>query len=96
MLNNYYVQNIILKNEAKKMINMQCLPVLIRVSIAVKEHHDQSNFYKGKHLIVMAYSFRSSIHHDHGEKHSCMEAVMVLEKELGVLPHLSTGIGSKM
>ena len=25
--------------------------VLVRVSIAVKRHHDQGNFYKGQHLI---------------------------------------------
>lgn len=28
----------------------------LRVSIAIKSHHDHSNFHKGKHLIVLAYS----------------------------------------
>ena len=27
------------------------MPVLVRVSIAVKRHHDRSNSYKGEHLI---------------------------------------------
>ena len=30
--------------------------VFVRVSIAVKRHHDHGNSYKGKHLIAVAYS----------------------------------------
>jgi hypothetical protein len=30
--------------------NYQILPVLVRVSITVKRHHDHSNSYKGKHF----------------------------------------------
>ena len=31
------------------------MAVLVRVSIAVKRHHDHDNSYKGKHLIRVAY-----------------------------------------
>ena len=36
----------------------------------------------------LAYSFRGSVHYLHGEEHGCMQADMVLQKELGVL-HLA-------
>ena len=64
--------------------------VLVRVSIAVKRHHDHDNCYKGKHLIeVIDYSFRRLAHyHDDGtwrlECGSVQENI-VLEKELRVL-----------
>ena len=39
----------------------------LRVSVAVKRCHDQSNSYKEKHLIeVAAYSFRGLVHYHHG------------------------------
>ena len=37
--------------------------VLDRVSMAVKRHYDYNNFYKGKHLIGVASSFRGSVHY---------------------------------
>jgi hypothetical protein len=39
----------------------------LRVSIAVERHHDQSNSYKGQHLIA-AYRFCGSVHYHH-DKH---------------------------
>ena len=67
--------------------------VLVRVSIAVKRHHGHGNSYEGKNLIGMTYSFRGLVHYCHGGKHHCyhgekhsdMQADMVLEKELEVL-----------
>ena len=35
--------------------------ILVRVSIAVKRHHDYGNSYKGKYLIGVAHSFRVSV-----------------------------------
>jgi len=32
--------------------------VLVRVSFAMKRHHDQGNFYKGKHLIGAGLQFQ--------------------------------------
>ena len=40
--------------------------VLVKVSIAVKRHHDHGNFYKGKHLIRVACTFRDLVHYHHG------------------------------
>jgi len=34
--------------------------VLLRVSIAVKRHHDHSSSYKEKHLVGLAYEFRAT------------------------------------
>ena len=33
----------------------------------------------------LAYSFRGLVHYHHGGKHGCMQADMVLEKELRIL-----------
>ena len=41
------------------------IDVIVRVSIAVKRHHDHNNSYKGKPLIGVAYSFRGSVHYHH-------------------------------
>ena len=54
--------------------------VLIWVSIALKRHHDQGNFYKGQHLIgtglqVLRFSPSSS-----RQEHGSIQADMVQEK----------------
>ena len=36
----------------------------------------------------LAYRFRDLVHYLHGRKHDCMQADMVLEKELKVLLHI--------
>jgi hypothetical protein len=36
----------------------------------VKRYHDNGIFYKGKHLIGLAYSFRGSVHYRHDGKHA--------------------------
>jgi hypothetical protein len=58
---------------------------LVRVSIAVKRHHDQSNSYRCKHFIGAALQFRGWVHYHHGGKYGSMQADMLLEKELRVL-----------
>ena len=57
----------------------------LRVSIAVKRRYDHDDSYKGKHLLGMAYTYRSLVHYRHGEKHESIQADIVLEKELRVL-----------
>jgi hypothetical protein len=54
------------------------LAVLVRVSIAVKRHHDHSNSYKGRHLI--GSEFRGLVHCHHGRKHGRVQADMVLKR----------------
>ena len=61
--------------------------ICLRVSIAVKRHHDHGNSYKGKHLIeVVAYSFRGLIHYHRGGGHGgelcSVQTDMVLELRL--------------
>jgi hypothetical protein len=46
-------------------------------------------FLKNNISLVLAYSFRGSVHYHHGRKHGSMQADMVLEKELRVL-HLDS------
>jgi hypothetical protein len=41
----------------------------LRVSFAVKKHHDHNNFYKGKHLIQAGLQFRSLVYYCYGIKH---------------------------
>ena len=54
--------------------------VLVRVSFAVKRHHDQGNSYKENiYLIGVAYSFRGSVHY-YGGQHGGKQVDMVLEK----------------
>ena len=57
----------------------------LRVSVAVKRHHEHSNFYKGKNLIEAGVQFRDLIHYHCGGKHGAMQADVVLEKEMRVL-----------
>jgi hypothetical protein len=54
----------------------------LRVSIAVKRHHDRSSSYKGKHLIGTGLQFRGLVHYHRGRKHGGTQAGMLLEKEL--------------
>jgi hypothetical protein len=54
--------------------------VLVRVSIAVKEHQDHSNFYKGKRLIGTCLQRRGSVHYCPGGKHGSMQADTVLRE----------------
>jgi hypothetical protein len=49
----------------------QTISVLVRVSIALKRHHDHGNSYKGKHLIGAGLRFRGLVHYHHGEKLAC-------------------------
>ena len=51
---------------------------LVRISIAVKRHHDHGSSYKGKHLSVVACNFRGLVHYRHGGKHGDMQANMAL------------------
>ena len=57
----------------------------LRVSIAVKKHHDHSNTHKENVQLRLAYSFRGLIYYHHGGKHGSMHADMVLDKEMRVL-----------
>jgi hypothetical protein len=55
--------------------------VLVKVSIAVKRHHDHSNSYKGEYLAVIGLlQFRGLVHchlgGDHGDMHANMELEM--------------------
>ena len=53
----------------------------LRISIAVKRHHNRGNSFKGKHLIVVTHlQFRSSVYDNHGGEHGGMQANKVLEK----------------
>ena len=54
--------------------------VLVRVSIAVKRHHDQGNSHKGKHCIGAAYKVSGSAHYHHGRKHRRIQVDMWLDK----------------
>jgi hypothetical protein len=48
------------------------MSILVRVSIAVKKHHDQGSSYEGKHLIGAGLQFQ--------RKHGIIQAYMILEK----------------
>ena len=54
--------------------------VLVRVSTAVKRHHDHGNSYKGKHFIGAGLQFRGLVHYHHGRKHGGMQVDIVLER----------------
>ena len=59
--------------------------------IAVKRHHDKTNFYKGNHLIGAGLQVqRFIVHYQHGISIGNMQAGMLLEKELRV-PSVSDG-----
>lgn len=50
----------------------------------MKRHHEQSNSYKGKHVIGAGLQFGGSVHYGHGGKHGvCGQAC--LEKEFYIL-----------
>ena len=62
------------------------LGVLVRVSVAVKRHHNHGNSYKGKYLIGVAHlQFRALVHYHHGRNQGSLQEDMVLESELSVL-----------
>jgi hypothetical protein len=48
----------------------------LRVSIAVKRHHDHSNSYKGKHLIWAGLRFWGLVRCCHGRKHGDVQTGM--------------------
>lgn len=50
----------------------------LRVSFAVKRHHDHSNIDKGKHFIGPGLRFRILVHYCHNRKHRGTQADMVL------------------
>ena len=54
--------------------------VLVRVSIAVKRHHDQGNSYKDNIELGLAYSFSGSVHYHQGGRHGSVQADMMLEE----------------
>ena len=55
----------------------------------MKRHHDHGNSYLKETISLrLAYRFRDLVHYLHGRKHDCMQADMVLEKELKVLLHI--------
>ena len=58
--------------------------MLVRVSRAVRRHHDHVNSYKGKHLIGVAYIFRAWSIIIKG-RHGGQQVDIVLEKDLRVL-----------
>ena len=41
--------------------------VLVKVTIAVKRHHDQGNSYKEKRLTRVSLQFRALVHYHDGE-----------------------------
>jgi hypothetical protein len=52
----------------------------LRVSIALKRHHDHSNSYRGKHLIGAGLQFRDVVHYHHGQKHGGTQVDLVLKR----------------
>jgi hypothetical protein len=64
-----------------------CVCVLVRVSIAVKRHHDQGNSYKGQHLIRACLQVQRFSPLSSRQEHGSVHAGMVLE-ELRVTLHL--------
>ena len=57
----------------------------LRVSTAVKSHHDHSNSLKEHIQSALVHSSRCLAHYHHDDKHGSTQAGMVLEKELRVL-----------
>ena len=74
-----------------KRVERENLLVLVRVSIAMKSHHDHSNSYTGKSFNWMAYTFRGLVHFHHGSKLGGMQVDIVLDKELRILYLWPTG-----
>ena len=54
--------------------------VLVRISIAMKRHHDHCNSHKGKHLIGSALQFGGLVHYHYSRKQGGTQADMVLER----------------
>lgn len=71
--------------------------VLVRVSVAVKSHHDHGKSYKRKHWIRAGLEFRGLVRSHHGGELGSTQADTVLEKELRALhpDPRATGRGSK-
>jgi hypothetical protein len=61
--------------------------VLVSISIAVNQHHDQDNSYKGQHLIWAAVHFQKFTPLSSCQEHGSIQAAMARE-ELKVL-HLN-------
>jgi hypothetical protein len=59
--------------------------VLIRVSNAVRRHHDQGNSYKGQHLIGAGLQVQRFSPLSSRRENSSFQAGMALEKELKAL-----------
>ena len=58
--------------------------ILLRISMAVKRHHDHSNSYKGN-IWGGSLQLRGLVHlHHHGTKHGSIQTDMVLGMELRV------------
>ena len=69
--------------------------VLVRVTMAVKRHHDRGNSYKENiYLRWLTYSFRASVNYSHDRKDSSMQAEVVLD--LRVLQVDSKETGSQL
>ena len=55
--------------------------ICLRLSVAVKRHHDHGNSYKEKHLILLkAYSYRGLVYYHNPGEHGSMQIGVVLEK----------------
>ena len=60
---------------------------LVHASDSMKRYHDHLRFYKGKHLIGVAYSFRGLVHYHlgrtwHAGRHDTREELRVLHIDL--------------
>jgi hypothetical protein len=58
---------------------------LIKVSIAMKRHHNHGNSDKRKHFTGTDLQFRGLVHCHHGRDHETMQADLALERNQGVL-----------
>ena len=64
---------------------IRTVTLVVRVSFAMKRHHDQSNSYKGKHLIGIGLQVpRFSPLSSWWEHPGSIQADMLLEKELTI------------
>jgi hypothetical protein len=67
-------------------IKSRKLSSLLRVFMAAKRHQDPGNSYQGQHFkLVLAYRSRGLVHYHRSIKHGCIQADVVLEKDLRVL-----------
>jgi hypothetical protein len=65
------------------------------VFVRVKRHCDHGNTYEGKHLIGAGLQFRGLARYHHGGKQGSIQADMVLEEMLRVLPQDPQAEGSE-